>query len=43
MEYYFILTNGKKYTFERYFYAKEFYENNSSDVIETNFNYGVVD
>lgn len=38
MKYYFRLTDGTKYTFYDFIYAKQFYEDNKADIVETNFN-----
>lgn len=39
MEYYFYLANGRTHTFKNYSDAKRFYEKNTVNIIDTNFDY----
>jgi len=37
--YYFYLTDGTQHCYNSYRYAKEFYENNTTEIVDTNFRY----
>lgn len=38
-KYYFLMADHMVHEYDSYRYAKEFYENNTDDIIETNFRY----